>query len=200
MLKSLKRFILLLLMLPLAACFGVELDLDFHEDETVTMTTFMSFTKETFEMIGASEGGEGTMCEGAETIISDTEVTCVQTETLSVQTAINDGLTSGDKNSGQGMNASVRRINDQVLAISLPIEKTDSPVGQEGSDPAMEAAFLEPFAEQDFKIWVTGAKILASNGFITEDGRSTLLSIPMTDLMRGADHVPASFEVVLEYR
>jgi hypothetical protein len=32
MFKLLKRFILLVLVIPLAACFGVELDLEFHDD------------------------------------------------------------------------------------------------------------------------------------------------------------------------
>ena len=141
MLKSLKRLILLGLVIPLTACFGVELDLEFREDDTVTMTTFMSFSKEAFEMMGATEG-DGGMCDGAETIMSDTEVTCVQTETISVQTAISEGLTAGDKNSEQGMKAVIRRINDNVLAISLPIETSGSPVGAESGDPAMEAALL----------------------------------------------------------
>ncbi|MDG2341084.1 MAG: hypothetical protein P8L32_07815 [Paracoccaceae bacterium] len=175
------------------------MDLEFHDDETVTMTTFMSFSKDAFEMMGATEG-DGGMCDGAETIVSETDVTCVQTETLSLQAAISNGLTAGDKNSGQGMNAAIRRINDNVLAISLPIETSGSPVGAEGSDPDMEAAFLESFKGQNFKIWVTGKKILASNGFVTEEGRSTVLSLTMVELMQGADIVPESFEVVFEYR
>lgn len=149
-------------------------------------------------MIGAD--AEGGACEGAETQITDTEVTCVTTEKLSLATAIADGLATGDANSGNDLKASIRRINDSVVSISLPIE-VNNPQATEGeSNPEMEAALAATFENQDFRIWVTGKKILASNGTVTEDERSTLLSIPMIDLVSGKADLPASFEVVLEYR
>lgn len=197
MLSLLKRTALILLIVPLAACFGVELDFEFHEDETIEVTTFMSFNKDTFEMMGAS--ADGGVCDGAETMESETEITCVSSGKLTLSQAIANGLTAGDENSGQGMKATVRRINDTVIAVSMPIEVADNPATGDG-DAEMEAAFKESFAGQDFKIWVTGVKILASNGTITEDERSTLMSFPMVDLITAADTVPTSFEVVLQYR
>ena len=198
MLISIKRFIVLSCILPLAACFGVELDVEFHEDETVTLTTFMSFSKDAFEMIGAD--AEGGACEGAETSITETEITCISAETVSLATAISDGLSTGDANSGNDMKASIRRINDNVIAISLTLE-VNNPQAQEGeSNPEMEAALAASFEGQNFRMWVTGKKILASNGTITEDERSSLLSFPMIEIVNGKGDLPSSFEVVLEYR
>ena len=198
MLRFIKRFILLCVILPLSACFGVELDVEFHEDETVTITSFMSFSKDAFEMIGAD--AEGGACEGAETSISETEITCITAETVPLSVAMADGLKAGDSNTGNGMNAAIRRINDNVVAISLPLE-VNNPQAQEGeTSPEAEAMLAASFVDQNFRIWVTGKKILATNGTITEDGRSTLLSFPMIDVVSGKGYLPSSFEVVLEYR
>lgn len=198
MLRALKHLFIVTLILPLTACLSVELDLEFHDDEQVTMTTFMSFSKEIFEQIGAT--AEGGVCEGAETIVSDTEISCVTSEVIPLETALAKGLSTGNEESGQSLKASIRRINDNVLALSVPIETSSEQSGGDNENDEMQAAILTSFEGQDFRIWVTGAKILASNGIISEDQRSSLMSIPMTDLIGNSETVPKSFEVVFSYR
>ena len=83
------RFLYVLLLLPLAACFDAEADLRFSDDEMVTADVKMTLGRQLFDMLQL--GGQQTagLCpETAETTIGADAVMCEFSETRTLEEAL----------------------------------------------------------------------------------------------------------------
>lgn len=200
MTRRLKGFFAAILLFPLASCISMSADIRFTPDEQVIVSTKLSFSQEAYAFIASSSDEDEDFCEGAEIVFGKESVSCVETETISLENALDDGAVStGPKNARKGsFDGNLQRVGPRTLEMTLPLDFDDNGTDF-GEGDEFEEAFLASLAGEVFELHISGAEILETNGLIENDGQTASLYIPMIEVMKPSDRLPENFYVLLRY-
>lgn len=195
------RFLWVLLLLPLAACFDAEADLRFSEDEMVTADVKMTLGRQLYDMMQLSGQQTIGLCpDNAETTVGTESVICEFSETRSLDEAIAEAETA------QGEDAflkdmKVERLDDERVRLTMPLDFQQLDMPDElSADNPMLPVMIGALAGHSIILRVHGLEIEETNAVLSEDGTSTELVIPTTELLQPSGNLPQSFDVTLKYR
>jgi hypothetical protein len=177
--------------LPLAACFDVDMSFDFVDDNAVEGTMVMTASPEFYAMTTSSDEP---FCEGEEATLEDGSHTCTET----VSGTIDEVLNNPDM--GEGM--TIERRDGGLLYVAFDLGDLTSDVAppeEDGEDSEeMKNMMMAAFMGHAISINVSGAEIVETNGTISEDGTTATFEIPLESLLDEETELPAAFETVLK--
>ena len=147
----------LALVLPLAACFDVDVAAKFNADDTATVVVKMTASPEFYEMAAASE--EPFCPTGTEEALEDGSYVCTETMTESIDTIIAE-LAKGDAMDPDSIASGlmVERRDGGLLFVSYDLaDMTSDVMPPEGEADGMEDMLRESFAGHGFTLSIAGA-------------------------------------------
>jgi hypothetical protein len=164
------------LIVPLAACFDVEMTMSLKDENSAEMTMVMVASPEFYAM--SSEGGDD-LCteEGNGQLMEDGSYVCTETMSGTIDEILED------PDMGEGVTVERRDGGLIYVAFDLTDLTEDmAPSEEEGMDgmEGMEEMMREAFAGHGITINVAGAEIVETNGSISEDGKTATYKIPLT--------------------
>ncbi|GGD21843.1 hypothetical protein [Sinisalibacter lacisalsi] len=181
-------FFPLILALPLAACFDVELSLDFPGEDRAEATMIMVATPDFYAMTTST--GED-FCEGEESMRENGDHVCTETKSGTVDEIMSD------PDFGDGMIIERRDGGLIYVAFDLgDISDDIAPPEEEGGDE-MIAMMREAFEGHAITLRVSGDEIVETNGTISEDGTTAVYEIPLSLALDGGASLPETFNVLL---
>lgn len=182
----------LTLVLPLAACFDVDMSLSFPDEDNVEMKSVMTASPEFYAM--ASSDGED-MCENGEGMVQDDgSYICTEVESGSIDELM------ADPDKAQGM--TIERRDGGLLFVALDMGDLTSEMAmpEEEVEDSMKDMLREAFAGHAITVNVAGSEIVETNGTISDDGKTATFEIPLTVLLDNPADVdlPDAFTVLLK--
>lgn len=195
-----KKFLLLLLVLPLSACFDADLDFVVHDDDTASMSSKINMGAELYGM--AASSGEDPCEDGIGTQEADGTFTCVieKTDTIDNLIAMIDEQNSvsqpdGAVNPGKGV--TLERLEGPFVKMSFDLAKLKESAAQSGMDASMMGMVEQAFQGHRIHMTITGAQIVETNGSLTNDGKTAEITIPLIALLKPDPSLPNVFETVV---
>lgn len=179
-------------MLPLAACFDVDLSLGFPDADTAEATMVMTSGPEFYAMM--TSNGDPFCDGGKETTLDDGRHRCSQTFSGPVDEVMND------PDMGKGMTIEPRGGGLLYVAFDLgDIGQEVTPPEQmnDGSDE-MQQTLAAAFTGHAITLNVSGSRIIETNGTISDDGTKASFTIPLDQLVSRQTELPSAFETVLK--
>jgi hypothetical protein len=178
----------LILALPLAACFDVEMSLDFPGEDRAEATMVMLASQDFYAL--ATSSGEA-FCEGEESMHEDGRHVCTETMSGTI-----DEIAS-DPDLGSGL-VIERRVGGLLhVAFDLgDLTEDIAPAEEDGADEMM-AMMREAFAGHAITLNISGAKIIETNGTVSQDGTTATYEIPLSVALDGAEGLPETFNALL---
>ena len=195
------RFLWVLLLLPLAACFDAEADLRISEDEIVTADVKMTLGRQLYDMIQLSgRGGAGLCPDGAETTVGPETAVCEFTETRTLDEALAEAEAAKSEDEFL-KNVEVERLDKERLRLSVPLDfsQVERPNELDADNPMMPM-MLGALAGHSIVLRVHAMEIEETNAVLSEDRTFTELVIPTTEILQSSGNLPERFEVTLKYR
>lgn len=194
-----KRFLFLLLVLPLSACFDADLNFVVHDDETATMSAHMLLGPEMYGMIAQS--GQDPCEEGVGTANADGTFSCRVDQTDTIDNLIAD-IETGRQNAAQGgvnpnQGVTVERMDGPYLRLIFDLAELKQVAADSGADPSMMGMLQQAFQGHRIHMTITGAEIVETNGMLSEDGRSAEITIPLRALIEPDPSLPDQFQTVV---
>lgn len=180
----------LLFILPLAACFDAEMSLKFPDDNTAEATMVMTAGADFYQM--ATANGDPFCDGGVEAELADGSHSCTETFSGTIDEAMNN------PDIGEGMTIEKRDGGQIYVAWELSTLTEDIvPPDQEGSDE-MKDMLIAAFEGHAITLKVSGAKIIETNGEVSEDGKTVTFRIPLEATLKGGPELPKSFEALVQ--
>ncbi len=194
-----KRFLFLLLVLPLSACFDADLNFVVHDDETATMSAHMLLGPEMYGMIAQS--GQDPCEEGVGTANADGTFSCRVDQTDTIDNLIAD-IETGRQNAAQGgvnpnQGVTVERMDGPYLRLIFDLAELKQVAADSGADPSMMGMLQQAFQGHRIHMTITGAEIVETNGMLSEDGRTAEITIPLRALIEPDPSLPDQFQTVV---
>lgn len=188
-----RSFVSLLFILPLAACFDVDMSIAFKDENNAEATMVMKASPEFYAMMSSSEEefcGE----DGVETANEDGSHTCTETFSGTVDEILND------PDMGEGMTIERRDGGQIYVAFDLgDLTEEVVPPAEEGAEAEqMKQMMLAAFVGHKIAINVSGAEIIETNGTVSDDGKTASFEIPLERLIEQSEPLPESFNVLLQ--
>lgn len=190
-----RRFLSVLsvtLVLPLAACFDVDLSLNFDGENSAAGTMVMTASPEFYAM--TTQSGDP-FCEAEEKTLEDGSHTC----TDSFSGTIDELL--ADPNMGEGM--SIERRDGGLVYIAFDLRDISNKVAppqedtKDGADE-MKQMMVTAFTGHAITLSVAGAEIVETNGTLSDDGKTATFTIPLEVLLDDNNDLPDAFETTLK--
>lgn len=189
-----RRFLSILslsFILPLAACFDVEMSVAFPDADNAEGTMVMTASPEFYAMTSSS--GEG-FCEGEDIALEDGSHTCTETFAGTIDEIL------ADPDMGEGM--TIERRDGGLVYIAFDLGDLTEDIappeeeGQEGGEMVemMKASFIGHM----IAINISGAEIVETNGTVSEDGKTARYEIPLEILLDPATQLPETFNTLLK--
>lgn len=183
----------ILFILPLAACFDVDMSIAFKDENNAEGTMVMKASPEFYAMMSSS-GEDFCGEDGEEAANEDGSHTCTETFTGTIDEILNDpdmgdGLTIERRDGGQIYVAF--DLGDLTEEVAPPEE-----VGAEAEE--MKKMMQAAFVGHKISINVSGAEIIETNGAVSEDGKTASFEIPLENLIEQTEPLPESFNVLLQ--
>lgn len=179
----------ILFVVPLAACFDAELSLSFPDQDNAVAEMKMIAGPEFYAM-ATSDGDE--FCDGEETTLDDGSHVCTEQVSGTIDEIVNDA------DIGDGM--TVERRDGGLLFVSFDLgDLTEdiTPPEEEGADEMAEM-MKAAFVGHSIKLNVSGAKVVETNGTLSEDGKTASYEIPLGAMFEPNFEMPKSFDVLLK--
>lgn len=191
--RDMRRFLSrlsFLLILPLAACFDVEMSVNFIDDENAEGTMVMTASPEFYAM--ATSSGEP-FCEGVDTAQADGSHTCTETFTGTIEEIMND------PDMADGMTIERREGGMIYIAFDLgDLTEEVAPPEEEGAEAEqMKQMMMAAFVGHKIALNVSGSRIVETNGILSEDGKTARFEIPLETLLEPEKNLPESFNALL---
>ncbi|HHS94163.1 MAG TPA: hypothetical protein ENK63_02320 [Rhodobacterales bacterium] len=181
----------LVFIVPLAACFDVDMSVNVVDDNTAEATMVMTASPEFYAMMTSS--GEA-FCEGEETALDDGSHTCTETFSGSIDEVLDN------PDMGEGM--TFERRDGGLVFISFDLgdlsDEVTPPAEAGGDDEDMRQMMRAAFVGHHIKLSISGAEIVETNGTLSDDGKTAQLVIPLEGLMDETSDLPAGFDVLLK--
>jgi len=183
----------LLFIVPLAACFDVEMSVAFPDEDAAEGTMVMTASPEFYAMTTSS--GEP-FCgeEGEDVALDDGSHTCTETFSGTIDEILSD------PDMGDGM--TIERRDGGLIYIAFDLgdmtEEIVPPEEEGAEDMEMKDMMIAAFAGHKIAINVSGAEIVETNGTVSEDGKTSSFEIPLETLVTQTLELPESFNVLLE--
>jgi hypothetical protein len=178
------------LVLPLAACFDVDMTMAFVDEDAVEGTMVMTASAEFYAM--ATSSGEP-FCDGEDEAHDDGSHTCTETFSGTIDEVLND------PDMGEGM--SIERRDDGLLFVSFDLSDLTedvAPPDEEGAEAEeMKNMMAAAFTGHSITINVAGAEIVETNGTMSDDGTTATLTIPLESLFAEETELPETFDTLL---
>lgn len=183
----------LLFIVPLAACFDVDMSIAFKDENNVEGSMVMKASPEFYAMMAS---GEEEFCddEGVETAHEDGSYTCTETFSGTIDEVLND------PDMGEGMTIERRDGGQIYVAFDLGdlTEEIVPPEEAGAEEEQMKQMMLAAFVGHKIAINVSGAEIVETNGTLSDDGKTASFEIPLESLIEQTEPLPESFNVLLE--
>lgn len=181
----------LTLVLPLAACFDVDMSMDFVGDDAVEGTMVMTASAEFYAM--ATSSGEP-FCDGVDEEHDDGSHTCTETLSGTIEEVLNDP----DMSEG----VTIERRDDGQIFVAFDLgDLTEDVAPPEDEGPEadeMKKMMAAAFVGHAITINVSGAEIIETNGTVSDDGKTASLTIPLETLVADETDLPEAFETLLK--
>lgn len=181
----------LLFILPLAACFDVEMSVAVLDENNVEGTMVMTATPEFYAMTTSTEEG---FCDGEEVALEDGSYTCTET----ISGTIDEIL--ADPDMGDGM--TIERRDGGLVYVAFDLGDITEDIAPQEEPGAEEAQMMEmmkaSFMGHKIGLNVSGAEIVETNGVLSEDGKTARFEIPLETLLEPSIELPESFNVLLK--
>lgn len=181
----------LALIVPLAACFDVEMSVNVVDDTTAEATMVMTASPEFYAMM--TSDGEA-FCEGEETALDDGSHTCTETYSGTIEDVL------GNPDIGEGV--TFERRDGGLVFVSFDLGDLSNevaPPGEAGADDEdMRQMMQAAFVGHQIKLNVSGSEIVETNGTLSDDGKTAQLVIPLETMLDETNDLPASFDVLLK--
>ena len=176
--------------LPLAACFDMDMSMTFGKDENVELKTVMTASPEFYAM--SSSSGEDLCEEGVGEVQEDGSYVCTDIKTGTI-----DEITA-DPDMGEGL--TIERRDGGLIYVAFDMGAITDEVGvpQEEAEAEMMDMMREAFTGHAITLNVAGAEIVETNGTISDDGRTASFEIPLTKLLDTPVDLPETFNVLLK--
>jgi hypothetical protein len=181
----------LLFILPLAACFDVEMSVAFPDENNAEGTMVMTATPEFYAMTTSS--GEA-FCEGEDVAREDGSHTCTESFSGTIDEILND------PDMGEGMTIERRDGGLIYVAFDLgDLTEDVAPPEEEGEDAAqMKQMMMASFMGHMIAINISGAQIVETNGTLSDDGKTARFEIPLETLLDPATEMPETFNALVK--
>lgn len=196
------RWLLVALVLPLTACLDVEADFVLGEDETITAQTTMTLGRQLYDMLQlAGPQAEGLCPEASEKTIGTESVTCVSSDTTTIDEAIAEAEKAKGEDAFMG-DVEIVRVDDETLRVVLPLDfdKIEGKPAELTPENPMFAMITGGLDGAQIVVRFTALEVLESNGAISEDGTTVELVVPTVELLQPSGTLPVAFTAVLKYR
>lgn len=181
----------LMFVVPLAACFDVEMTMNIVDDNNASATVEMTASPDFYAMMTSS--GED-FCEGEETVLEDGRHSCTETFSGTIDEVL------ADPDMGDGL--TLERRDGGLIFLSFDLgdltEDIAPPEEAGAEDEEMLNTMRAAFTGHKIGINVKGSEIVETNGTVSEDGKAARLEIPLETLLDEANDLPASFDVLLK--
>lgn len=187
---------LLLLALPLSACFDADVTVDFKDTQTVEVASSHSMTRQLFDMSGKSP--EDSCPDGQGTLTVDS-FTCRSSKTLTLDEFIAGAAKGADRPEAQLREAvKVERLGDTRLRLSFDPSgaMAEKPEAQEMK--AMAGLMRAALAGHSIVLRIRAPKIEDTTGTLSPDGKQAEHVLPLTALLDGP--APAPFVTTVELK
>jgi hypothetical protein len=170
----------LLAVLPLAACLDGEVTLDFTSETEAVTTARIEVARDVFEMMGRDPGDA---CRGGEGVIEGERFVCTQVRAQTVEDLIARALDG--RGDDLGRIAKVERIDEDSLRVSLDLGDLSLPAeaGDLGDLGPLAALMRGNLAGHEIVFRVRAARIEATTGTLSEDGREATWAVPLTAIL-----------------
>jgi hypothetical protein len=177
--------------LPLAACFDVDLSIAFVDENAAEGTMVMTATPEFYAMTTSSNEG---FCEGEEVALEDGSHTCTETFSGTIDEILNDPDMS------DGM--TIERRDGGLLYVAFDLadltEEVAPPEDESAEADEMKQMMISAFMGHAITINISGKKIIETNGTLSDDGTTATFAIPLETLLADESNLPATFNALVE--
>lgn len=188
--RSFLSAVSLTMILPLTACFDVDMSLAFVDDDTVEGTMVMTASAEFYAMASSSDEP---FCDGVDEAHEDGSHTCTETFSGTIDEVLND------PDMGEGM--SIERRDGGLIFVAFDLgDLTEdvAPSDDEGPEAEeMKDMMAAAFVGHAITINLSGAEIVETNGTMSDDGTTATLTIPLESLFAEETDLPETFETLL---
>lgn len=181
----------ILFILPLAACFDVEMSVAFVDDDNVEGTMVMTASPEFYAMT-ASSGDP--FCEGEDVALEDGSHTCTETFSGTIDEILND------PDMGEGMTIERRDGGLVYIAFDLgDLTKDVAPPSEDGAEAEqMKQMMMASFIGHKIALNIAGGEVIETNGTLSEDGKSARFEIPLETLLEPTGDMPDNFNALVK--
>lgn len=187
------RFLPIVLALPLAACFDMDMTMSFPDADHAEMVSVMTASPEFYAM-STEGGGEDDLCDTGEGVVQDDgSYICTETHSGTIDELL------ADPSLTEGMTLERRDGGQIFVAFDLAsITSEMAPPEEEAGDAeAMKGMLADAFEGHAITINVVGSEIIETNGEISEDGTKSTFTIPLMTLLEDQPDLPESFDTLL---
>lgn len=194
-----KKFLFLLLVLPLAACFDADLRLTLHEDDTATISSVVKMGPEAYQM--AASSGDDPCEDGVGTVLENGSYECRTEETdtldniIAQMTEKDEGAEPGDMSPTDSVK--VEKLADGLVRVSFDLSDLKQSAGNTGMEPQMLAMLQQAFIGHGISMTIEGSEVIETNGVPSDDGTSARIDIGMDKVLMQDPSVPDSFVTVV---
>jgi hypothetical protein len=186
--------------LALAACVDVDMDTTILDADRVRVSGHIQMERAMFDMAGGGTDGFCPEDEGGTLTLTDQHARCTITQTgtfAEIFEAAAGGIV--DDADEETPMPTATDVGDGTVRVVFPLGDIAGEAEAMGADPGMVAMFRPMMEGHSIILRISGAEIVSSNGKISPDRTSSVLTIPLTDLLDGPQAIPASFEAVVRY-
>ncbi len=199
-----RKLLAFLFMLPLAACFDADISVNFPDNENAEMTAVMTMGPEMFAMI--SQSGEDPCEDGVGKALPNGSYTCTISESGTIDQLIAEANAPSDPNNAESPTAgmtegySIARVDADTVRVSFDLEEMMGDTAPDEDMDEMKDVLMASFMGHAITMNVSGAKIITTNGTISEDGKTATLRIPLDKMLDNSADLPTSFDVTVRTR
>lgn len=176
----------------LAACVDVDLDMAFKPDRQIDADYTISMSKSAYNF-AKDRGGECRERDGLVLEMSEESAKCRGGLVTNIDAVKNNLLTPNPELPFDPNDFELTENGKEIsLVIPLDYDALLAKAGEEVSPSTL--AFSAPlFGGHFVTLSVEAAKIITSNGVISEDEKTATLQIPIDQIMKGGDNLPETF-------
>ncbi len=197
-----RRFLSVLslaVVVPLAACFDVDATIAITGDDQAETTMKMTIGADLVAML---QGTDQDPCEGMEgSVQDDGSYVCTETKSGSIDELMNDPEIN------EGM--TIERRDGGLIYVAFDLSDLTGEMGLDdmgmgdeemgAEEQAQMAAMMSGMFEGHSMVMrITGAKVIETNGTISDDGKSASYELPLTALFDEELELPETFHALVK--
>lgn len=176
----------------LAGCLDIDMNTEILGTDEARVSGFMQVERGMLDMMGGADG----FCsedEGGTLELTDTTARC----NMLMEGSFAEVFEAGDDEPSP----SAEDLGDGTVRVTFPIGAVTADAAEMREDPQMVQMMRPMLQGHSFTLRISGAEIISTNGEVSADGRSAILTFPLDVVLdpEAAAELPEVFEAVVRY-